>query len=235
MLTSIMNRRVAVRTNETALELAKDLTVDPEHATCAPPARGIRSPTDPLIIDGAMPEFDVSIAEHIIVRAAPATTFRAACDLDFLRVRTPLLVAAMWAREVPCRLAGRPQMAPPRLVLGAGDPLPGWLILGERAEREITFGAVGKFWQPDITWRDVEPGDFAAFAEPGWGKIAASFVVTPYSGHASLLTYECRTATTDSDSHRRFARYWWLIRPFVAHIFRATVRTIRDNAEAAGT
>ena len=50
--------------------------------------------------------------------------------------------------------------------------------------------------------------------------------------HASLLTYECRTATTDADSRIRFLRYWRLIRPFVAHIFRATVATIRDHAES---
>jgi hypothetical protein len=39
--------------------------------------------------------------------------------------------------------------------------------------------------------------------------------------------------TTDPDSHRRFLRYWWLIRPFVAHIMRATLRQIKVNAEAA--
>jgi hypothetical protein len=47
-----------------------------------------------------------------------------------------------------------------------------------------------------------------------------------------LLTYECRTTTTDADARRRFLRYWRLVRPFVGHIFRATVRTIGEHAEA---
>jgi hypothetical protein len=55
--------------------------------------------------------------------------------------------------------------------------------------------------------------------------------VLPYGDGATLLSYECRTQTTDAESRRRFARYWSLMRPFIAHIFRATVRTIRDNAE----
>jgi hypothetical protein len=184
-----------------------------------------------LLIDEAMATFDVAVAEHIIVRASPATTFAAARGLDFLSVRTPLLDAAMWARGVPERLKGRAPAVPPRLVLGEGDPLRGWVVLGERAPEELAFGAVGRFWQPQIEWRDVAAGDFRAFDEPGWGKIAASFVVMPY-GATSLLTYECRTTTTDADARRRFLRYWRLVRPFVGHIFRATVRTIGEHAEA---
>jgi len=38
-----------------------------------------------------------------------------------------------------------------------------------------------------------------------------------------------RTATTDIASRRKFARYRWLIRPFVAHVMRATVATIADD------
>ncbi|MFI5054750.1 MAG: hypothetical protein ACHQDE_10340, partial [Acidimicrobiia bacterium] len=72
---------------------------------------------------------------------------------------------------------------------------------------------------------------FAAFAEPGWGKIAADFSVVAHGERATLLTYECRTATTDPESHRRFMRYWWIVRPFVGHIFRATLATIREQAE----
>ncbi len=185
-----------------------------------------------LIIDAVMPSFDVSLAEHRVVRADPLTTFRAARGLDVLSVRTPLLDAALWVRALPSRLTGRSVAPPPRLVLAEGDRLPGWSVLGEQPGREIAFGAVGKFWQLNIEWRDIPAADFASFAVPGWGKIAANFSVLPYGDDATLLTYECRTATTDPDARRRFARYWWLIRPFVAHIFTATLRTIGDNAEA---
>ena len=185
-----------------------------------------------MLLDVAMPSSDVSLAEHILVHADPATTFASARGLDFLRVRTPLLLAAMWVRGLPARVTGKAEEVPPTLALADGG-LPGWVILGERPGSEIAFGAVGVFWRPQIEWHDVARDDFATFAEPGFGKIACNFSVRPYGEGATLLSYECRTATTDEESRRAFARYWRLIRPFVAHIIRATVRTIRDDAERA--
>jgi hypothetical protein len=186
------------------------------------------------LIDDALPAFDVVITESIVVDADPSATYEAARALDFMRVRTPLLSASIWLRGVPERLGGKAS-PPPRLVLAEGDPLPGWLVLGEERGRELAFGAVGKFWQSTIEWRDVARADFATFAEPGFGKIACDFRVRPCGPGRTLLTYECRTATTSADARAKFARYWWLIRPFVAHIMRATVKTIRSDAELGRT
>lgn len=186
-----------------------------------------------MLIESAIPAFDALIAEHVVVAADRATTFRAARSLDLLTVRTPLLAASMWIRALPERLLGKAVLPPPRLVIADPTGLPGWLPLGEQPDREIAFGAVGRFWRPVIEWRDVSPADFAAFAEPGWGKIAANFSVAPYGASHTLLSYQCRTATTDPNSHRRFVPYWWLIRPFVAHIMRATLNAIKADAEAA--
>ncbi|MBV7707531.1 hypothetical protein [Nocardia nova] len=188
----------------------------------------------PMLIESAVPAFDADLIEHLVVHADPRATYQAARGLDLLSVRTPLTTVSMWLRGLPARWSGRAVPPPQRLVVGEGVGLPGWLLLGEIPGREIAFGAVGKFWRPDIEWRDVPQADFAGFAEPGWGKIAANFTVTAYGEHASLLGYEVRTVTTDPVSRRRFLRYWWLIRPFVAHIMRATLRTIAKDAETRG-
>ena len=184
-----------------------------------------------MLLDEAMATYDVTLAEHVVVHADPERTFAAARDLDFLRVRTPILLAAMWVRGLPAKVTHRAEEVPPTLLLSDGG-LPGWIVLGERPDEEIAFGAVGVFWRPQIEWHDVERDAFAAFAEPGLGKIACNFSVRAYGEGSSLLSYECRTATTDDDSRRAFARYWLLIRPFVAHIMRATVHTIRDASES---
>lgn len=186
----------------------------------------------PMIIDRQMPAYDVTIAEHMIVTADPAATLMAAKKLDFMSIHTPLLSAAMWTRGLPDRLRNREVEPPPRLVLGEGDGLPGWVILGE-SDTEIAFGAVGRFWKSSIDWRDVEPDRFLEFNEPGWGKIACNFSVRRYGEIRTLLTYECRTATTDEIARRRFAHYWFAIKPFVGHIMRATVHTIAVEAEQA--
>jgi hypothetical protein len=87
----------------------------------------------------------------------------------------------------------------------------------------------------DITWFDPVPGTpegFAAFDEPGWGKIAANLSVRPYGNGRSLLSYEARTAMTDEESRKRFGRYWTVVSPFVGVIMQATLRTVRADAES---
>lgn len=183
-----------------------------------------------MIIDKQLPEYDVVLAVHTIVDADIATTFGAARHLDFLTVRTPLLDSAMWLRGLPDRLRHRTAPPPGKLTLADSAGLPGWLSLGMREDDELAFGAVGRFWQANIEWRDVPEPEFRDFREPGWGKIACNFTVRAYGTDRTLLTYECRTATTDVQAKRKFARYWWLIRPFVSHIMRATIATIAVNA-----
>ena len=183
------------------------------------------------LIDTYLPVYDVVITEHLVVEAGVPETFAAARDLDFMSVKSPLLSASFFVRGLPDRLKGRRVEAPPELRLATGDAdLPGWLSLGEIPGREIAFGSVGKFWKAEIEWRDVERDEFAGFDEPGWGKIACHFLVRPDGGHRSVLTYECRTATTDLEARRRMVRYWWAIRPFVGHVLRATLRTIAERA-----
>lgn len=185
------------------------------------------------LLDVHLPTYDVALTEHLAVDAEVPAVFRAARDLDFLTVRTPLLTTAFFVRGLPARVAGKPSPELPALRMFA-DPsssgLPGWLVLGQIPDREIAFGAVGKFWQPDIEWRDVPLGRFAGFDEPGWGKIGCHFLIRANGPGRSVVSYECRTGTTDPESRKKMMRYWWMIRPFVGHIMRATLRTIAADA-----
>ncbi|MFA9430627.1 hypothetical protein [Egicoccus sp. AB-alg2] len=199
-------------------------------------------PPEELLIDRWLPRFDTTILEHLVVDADVPTTWRVLGELDLTKVHTPLMDAAFRARELPARLSTvfgreRPLPPPPPSLKLRGEEvgnLDGWLSLGEVAGREIAFGAVGRFWQPEIEWYDVStmrPEDFAAFQTPGWGRIAANFSLRPYGRTRTLASYEARTATPDPDSARRFRRYWTVIRPFVGHIMRAALNDLRDRAE----
>jgi hypothetical protein len=146
--------------------------------------------TDEMLIDRYLPRFDVTLIEHRVVDADVPTTWQALQELDLAQVHTPLLDAAMFVRSVPAKVGARlgrtapPAPPPPRMPLtGDGPGLPGWLLLGATAEREIALGAVGRFWQPDIEWYLVSamtPDGFAAFEDPGWGRIAANFSLRHY-------------------------------------------------------
>jgi hypothetical protein len=188
--------------------------------------------TKGLILDELMPRYDAAIVEHRIVDAEPKAVMEAARALDFMTVHTPLLDAAVWVRTLPARLRGRFVPAPPqvRLTGGAGGGMPGWVLLGERPGEEIAFGAVGVFWRGEIRWENVGPEEFATFTKPGYGTIACNFSVRPYGADRTVLSFDCRVATTDERSRRGFRRYWTVVRPFVGHIMRAALATIATNA-----
>jgi hypothetical protein len=190
----------------------------------------------PDLLDTHLPAYDVVLTEHLVVAAEPDVVFAAARGFDFLTTDAKVVTALMTLRTVPGRLRGRlrgrPAATPSTLMLATdAGALPGWVNLGETPGRELVFGAVGTFWKADIEWHDVPAEEFAAFAEPGWGKIACHLLVRPDGPGRSILSYECRTATTDLASRAKMARYWWLIRPFVAYILRAVLRTIQGNVE----
>jgi hypothetical protein len=185
------------------------------------------------LLDAHLPTYDVVLTEHLVVDADTSVTFEAAKNFDFLTTRSLLVTGLMTARSLPSRLLGRPVVDPQTLMLARDSgALPGWLLLGEVHGREIVFGAVGTFWKPDIDWHDLPAERFADFSEPGWGKIACHLLVRPDGPGRSVLSYECRTATTDPLSRAQMSRYWWLIRPVVGYVLRAVLRTIRANVDA---
>jgi len=193
----------------------------------------IPDPAPLNLLDVHLPSYDVVLTEHLVINADTTSTFAAAKNFDFMTTKSPLVTMLMTARSVPSRLQRRPVVTPQSLMLAQeSGALPGWLLLGEAPGREVVFGAVGTFWKPDIDWLDLTAEQFAAFDEPGWGKIACHLLVRPDGPKRSVLSYECRTATTDPVSQAQMARYWWLIRPFVAYVLRAVLRTMRGNAEA---
>lgn len=209
-------------------------TVEAEPRVDVPQDDAPRITATPLVIERCLPRYDAGLVEHVIVDTDVATTWRALKAFDLLSVRTPLLTASIWVRDLPNRLTrwrGK-ETAPAIERLTLDDGLPGWVVLGEEPEREFAFGAIGVFWKPEITWQGVTSAEFADFAEPGYGKIAACFALVPYGPSRTLVAYEVRTATTSPDAARGFGRYWRLVRPFVRHILRASLRTLKHDVEA---
>lgn len=191
----------------------------------------------PLLLDGALPHFRFARMEYATVAASAPVTYSATRDLDLLSIHSPLFDLITWARFLPDRLLHHPVPVPPSLLLSdlfdvsaeeQGHP---WVALGENPGRELVFGAIGKVWQPSIEWRWTASEEFAAFDEPGWAKIVASFVVHPYGTHRSLLTHEARTACTDPDSTERFGRYWTVVSPGAGFVLRAALQAVKTAAE----
>jgi hypothetical protein len=155
--------------------------------------------------------------DHVDVAVPVSAAYRAARELDL--GRSPVVRALFWARTVPERLGGR-EAEPLDLRLDAiTGHSEGFRLLEELPGQSFTVGAIGRFWKPDIEWGEVAPDRFAAFAEPGWGKIAWQLRVEPRGEAASRITVELRIGATDDESWTRFRRYYALIGPF-SHLIR---------------
>lgn len=187
-----------------------------------------------LLADRFAPRYDVMQTRHLMVEAPVARAYSALRNLDFTEIGGGLVNLAFWARRLPERWKNRHHRMPrvptrltfDDLVIGSD-----WVILGERPGAEIVLGVAGQFWKPVVVWRHVEPGLFADFTEPGFGKIVLSLSATPYGETHTLLTYDIRVVLGDGWSRTKFWAYWMTVSPFVRAIQAATLRTVARHAE----
>ncbi|RJQ87282.1 hypothetical protein [Amycolatopsis panacis] len=186
-----------------------------------------------LLGDRFVPNPHFSLVRHVIVDAPVEQTYTAARALDLTEIHSGLVTAASRLRALPARWRGRhhgPPRRPTRLTvddLAAGSD---WVLLGEHPGTEFAVGVAGKFWRPVVTWRRVGPAEFAAFAEPGYGKLVLTFGVRPYGPHRSLLTIDTRVQLTDPPSWLKFRRYWRVAAPFAQLAHTALLRAIASDA-----
>jgi hypothetical protein len=95
---------------------------------------------------------------------------------------------------------------------------------------EETFVLVGRPWQPGGA-RRPEIGDFGAFAEPGWAKVAFDLRAAA-EGDGARLETETRVFLTDAKARRRFSAYWLVVRPFSGLTRRSWLKAARRRAES---
>ena len=182
-------------------------------------------------LDLYLPSPRLREVDSVAVAASPADTYAAFRHFDASRIRW--IDALFWLREVPDRLRGRVRgehvpIGLDAIVKGAG----GFLLLEDRPEEEVVVGAVGKFWRPNMEMAKVTRDTFAAFDEPGWGKLAWSLRAEPSSDAGSLMIFELRVTATDDASWRRFTRYFSLIGPFSRAIRRSLLKNLSQELGA---
>lgn len=175
-----------------------------------------------------MPSFRLRQVDRIPVDASVADAWAVARGFDLFRVSffRRLVGLRVLPDRARARLRGRSERVPSHARIDdLAKPGSGFRLLHEDPGREIVVGSVGKFWQPNIEWGHVPPAVFAAYAEPGWGKLAWNLRVDPREGGA-WITCDLRVTTADDASWTRFRRYFRVIGPFSRAIRRAVLRRI---------
>jgi hypothetical protein len=174
-----------------------------------------------LLIDEVMPSFYERVRHSGVFSASPARCLDAAIHLDVMRYRVVRALVA--ARSLPER--GRPIRT--LRIADMTEPPMSWLKLGERPGREVVLGQIARPWQRrSERIFPVDAEEFRRFDRTGYAKIVLSVQAEPRGARSSELIIETRVWITDSDSRRRFARYWLLIGPFSALIRRLAMRAL---------
>jgi hypothetical protein len=199
-------------------------------------------PVAPLMLDWLLPEFDATLAEHLVVDGDPESVYRAMATVDMAEIpktfaAVRVLFAARGAGERLLRaLLGRPAPEPPADGPLRLDDMPRhgeWINLAADPPDELAFGAIGRFWGGETAWETIDADHFVAFDRPGLAKIACSVSLRPYGTARTLVTYEARTQALDPEARAHFLRYWRVVRPGVAIVMRAFLHAVAKEVSDA--
>lgn len=167
-------------------------------------------------LDRFVPASQLRQLDHIDVGSPLDRTWRAVRDIDL--GRSPFVAVLFGMRTLPDRIFGRAARHQHLRLDDLTAPDSGFRILAEGPE-SITVGAIGKVWQPRISFTQVPADEYAAFHKPGWLKVAWELRCEARGSGVTRIVIEVRVAATDDDAWRRFVHYFRVIGPF-SHFIR---------------
>jgi hypothetical protein len=182
---------------------------------------------DSRLLDRFIPAPEVTEHHQVRIAAPPDVVMTTARSLELLN--QPLVRAVIKLRELAMG-AEKDVRRHPAALLPQMESI-GWVVLAERAGREIVLGAVTKPWQSDVAFRSIPSAAFAEFREPGYVKIAWTLRADPIGANETMFHTETRVATTDHAARKLFRRYWSFVAPGVAIIRLAMLRPLKKAAE----
>jgi hypothetical protein len=179
------------------------------------------------LLDRFIPDPEV-VEHHQIDIHAPADVVMAAAK-GMRMLDSPLIRTIIRMREIA--MGGqRDAREHPEGMLEQMQSI-GWVILSEKAGREIVLGCVTQPWHANPVFRSVAAADYLAFSEPGYVKIAWTLRADPIDDRRSTFHTETRVATTDAEARERFRNYWSFVAPGVELIRVAMLRPLKRAAE----
>lgn len=175
------------------------------------------------LIDEFLPRYDFR-ERHTALISAPADLILD-CAARQRAQDDPLIRLAIRLRELPSRLMQRSQRPP----LDLDD----FTFLGRDGDRGLAFGLIGAFWQADYGLLDIDsPEAFKATVRTDVCQLVMDFNVDATASGASMLSTETRVFCPSPAVRRRFAPYWFVIRPVSGLIRQRTLARIRREAES---
>ena len=190
------------------------------------PARSSPESQDALL-DRFMPDYDIVEHHRIRVSAPAEITLAAAVETSLLE--SPVARVIFRAREAILGSEPDPVKRPSGLL--ALTTSLGWRVLAEVPGRELVVGAVTQPWEANVKFHGLLPGEFAAFNEPGYVKIAWTLRADPIGASESVFRTETRAIATDASARATFRRYWSLLSPGIIVIRWVMLEPVKREAE----
>ena len=186
-----------------------------------------RQPCGSSLLDRFIPDPEV-IEHHQIAIDAPAdVVVSTATHMRLLD--SPSIRAIFKLRELA--MGGTPDRRPhPEPLLEQMRSI-GWVVLAERAGREVVLGAATQPWLAAPVFRPIPADQFVAFSEPGFVKITWTLRADPIDDTHSVFHTETRVSTTDGEARDRFRKYWSYVAPGVALIRLLLLQPLKHEAE----
>ena len=175
------------------------------------------------LIDDFLPRYDFRERHSTLIRA-PAHIILD-CGLRQRAQDDMLVRLAIRLRELPARLLRRPR--------GRPFDLDDFTFLGRDGDRALAFGLAGAFWRANYGLLEIgSPAAFKAIASEDVCQLVMDYSVAAHVSGASVLSTETRVFCPSAAARRRFAPYWYLIRPVSGLIRRRMLARIRRQAES---
>lgn len=185
-----------------------------------------------MLIDRFLHEYDHNEIHRIEVEAPASVVYEALWSTDI--ARSPIIGALVGLRSLPKRLSGAP-------TKGQGDSAPsfnleallrnGFGLLAEEKDKELVVGVSGRFWRPVDNLLPFRREDFDGPVAPGTARGVWNFHLGDAGPGRTLLTTETRVACGDAASRRKFAAYWFFVRPFSGLIRIVMLRSVARECE----
>lgn len=183
-------------------------------------------------LDYFMPTFQLRQIDRVRVRASREDTWALVRNIDFNEL--PISQLLFDLRDLPRWVieSFRKEAMEPERTAKIDDftgPGRGFKVLFENAGEQIVIGSIGKFWEPKISWSQMDSDSFAAFVEPGYGKLVWALRVDPDAHAGSWISWELRVTATDAASSKSFSRYWFFIGPFSHGLRKLALRHFQNK------
>ena len=174
-------------------------------------------------IDEILPRYDFRERHATTVRASSSVILD--CVARQRAKDDPIVQLAIRLRELPSRLLGQPR--------SRSLDLDDFTFLGRDGDRSLAFGLTGAFWRADYGLLEIESLEaFKASHRTDVCQLVMGFAAETMPSGETLLSTETRVYCPTSAIRRKFAPYWYVIRPVSGLIRRRMLARIRRQAES---